>query len=68
MPRVLESLPSLAALSPLTERDEVAKLVERLRASDTALHERVLRELLPDVRRWTLALVGPHPEVDDAVQ
>lgn len=68
MALVLEHLPSLVSLSPLSERDAVDRLVARLRASDVALHERVLRELLPDVRRWTTALVGRHPEAEDAVQ
>ena len=65
---LLEHMPSLTRLSPSSEADALAKLVVRLRASDAALHERALRELLPDVRWWTESLVGNHPEVDDAIQ
>lgn len=55
----LESLPSWIRLSPLEAREAevVAALSARLRASDVAIHERALRELLPDVRRWTASLV-----------
>lgn len=68
MALALDGRVSIVTLSPSAEGDAVARLVQRLRESDAALHERVLRELLPDVRRWTLALVGPCSELDDAVQ
>ncbi|MFK7987704.1 MAG: RNA polymerase sigma factor [Sandaracinaceae bacterium] len=68
MATALEQLPSLTRLSPVSQTSAVEKLVARLRASDAALHERALRELLPDVRWWTRSLVGRHPDADDAVQ
>lgn len=66
----LESLPSLVALSPQVEVDRVRieALVHRLRANDRVLVERILRELLPLVRTWSFRLLGPHADLDDAVQ
>jgi RNA polymerase sigma-70 factor (ECF subfamily) len=66
----LHGVPSLVALSP-SDRDarpHLELLVRRLRERDARLIERVLRELLPLVRRWAFRLLGPHPELDDAVQ
>jgi RNA polymerase sigma factor (sigma-70 family) len=66
----LHGVPSLISLSP---RDEAARphlwlVIERLRARDGRLIERVLRELLPPVRRWAFRLLGPHRDLEDAVQ
>ncbi len=64
---------SLVCLSPLSasdgERRLLEGLAERLRAGDTAWIERVLRELVPEVRRWMFRLLGPgHFELEDATQ
>lgn len=57
-------------LSPLvdTERVELEELAARLRARDGIWMERVLRELLPLVRRVVHRLLGPHRDREDAVQ
>jgi len=54
-----ERVGSLIRLSPRVEGEAkvVSALSARLRASDVAVHERALRELLPEVRRWVGALV-----------
>lgn len=66
----LHGVPSLVSLSPADEsaRPHLDLIVRRLRARDAALIERLLRELLPMVRAWTFRLLGPHAELDDAVQ
>lgn len=67
----LSATPSLLRLSPnapLAERALLEELAKRLRARDDALVDRVLRELLPEVRRWMLRQLGPRPDLDDAVQ
>jgi RNA polymerase sigma-70 factor (ECF subfamily) len=46
----------------------VGELASRLRSRDETLIDRVLRELLPEVRRWMLRHLGPCEELDDAVQ
>jgi RNA polymerase sigma factor (sigma-70 family) len=50
------------------EQDRLSALIERLRARDRFLVETVLRELLPRVRGWTVRLLGPHPDLEDALQ
>ena len=64
--------PSLVRLSPTAssslERAMLEELASRLRSRDETLIDRVLRELLPEVRRWMLRHLGPRNEVDDAVQ
>lgn len=51
------------------DRDLLEELASRLRAGDVAWTERVLRELVPEVRRWMFRLLGPrHRELDDASQ
>lgn len=66
----LTDLPSLISLSPSDAhaRPFIAVLVTRLRAHDLLLVERLVRELLPVVRKWLFRLLGPSPELDDAVQ
>jgi RNA polymerase sigma-70 factor (ECF subfamily) len=39
-----------------------------LRARDPKTIERTLRALLPRVERWMLRLLGPRPDLEDAVQ
>jgi len=46
---------------------EAARL-ERLRAGDPDAIRDALRELMPDVRRWLLHLLGKSPDLDDATQ
>ncbi|MBX3273235.1 MAG: RNA polymerase sigma factor [Sandaracinaceae bacterium] len=64
--------PSLSTLSPhadsLPERRLLAELVERLRSRDDVVIDRVLRELVPEVRRWMLFHLGPRDDLDDAAQ
>jgi RNA polymerase sigma-70 factor (ECF subfamily) len=57
-------------LSPLADDDRAAldTLVQRLRARDLALIERIIRELVPVVRRTVHRLLGPNREREDAVQ
>lgn len=67
----LAAAPSLLRLSPTASSDERALLeevVSRLRARDDALLDRVLRELFPEVRKWMYRQLGPHRDIDDAVQ
>ncbi|MGE0784953.1 MAG: RNA polymerase sigma factor [Sandaracinaceae bacterium] len=67
----IAAAPSLLRLSPNASAEEralVEEIVARLRARDDALLERVLRELFPEVRRWMFRQLGPHGEIDDAVQ
>ena len=66
----LEALPAWVRLSPLvpTERPLVDAIGARLRGGDSRAMERVIGELLPSVRRWALRAIGPHPDLDDAVQ
>src|SRR4029079_12371660 len=63
---------SLLHLSPSTtslgERRLLDQIVERLRSRDDVLIDRVLRELVPQVRRWMLLHLGPRDDVDDATQ
>lgn len=63
---------SLLRLSPNAasagERELLGELVDRLRSGDTAVIDRVLRELVPVVRRWMYRHLGPHADVDDATQ
>lgn len=71
MSLALAAAPSLLRLSPKASQPERALLEElaaRLRARDDALVDRVLRELVPEVRRWMLRQLGPRPDLDDAVQ
>ncbi|MCA9604809.1 MAG: RNA polymerase sigma factor [Myxococcales bacterium] len=71
MTLALSSAPSLLRLSPNASQPERALLEElasRLRARDDVLVDRVLRELVPEVRRWMLRQLGPRPDLDDAVQ
>lgn len=71
MSATLAAAPSLLRLSPtasLPERRLLEELASRLRARDDALVDRVLRELLPEVRRWMLRQLGPRPDLDDAMQ
>jgi RNA polymerase sigma-70 factor (ECF subfamily) len=44
------------------------EVVSRLRSRDDAVIDRVLRELVPEVRRWMFRQLGPRPEVEDATQ
>lgn len=68
----LAHAPSLVRLSPTAssplERAMLGELASRLRSKDETLIDRVLRELLPEVRRWMLRHLGPRDEIDDAVQ
>lgn len=63
---------SLVHLSPRAaaegERALLEEVVGRLRARDDATLNRVLRELVPEVRRWMLRHLGPGPDLDDAAQ
>ena len=63
---------SLVRLSPNAasegERELLTQLVDRLRSRDDAMVDRVLRELVPEVRRWMFRHLGPSGEVDDATQ
>ncbi|HEY8431926.1 MAG TPA: RNA polymerase sigma factor [Sandaracinaceae bacterium] len=63
---------SLVNLSPHTdsigERRLWGELVDRLRARDDAIIDRVLRELVPEVRRWMMLHLGPRDDLDDATQ
>ncbi len=63
---------SLVNLSPKTdslpERRLLDELVTRLRSRDDAVIDRVLRELVPEVRRWMFLQLGPRADVDDATQ
>ncbi len=63
---------SLVNLSPnaasLGERRLLDELVERLRSRDDAIIDRVLRELVPEVRRWMFLHLGPRHDLDDATQ
>ncbi|WP_169791688.1 RNA polymerase sigma factor [Sandaracinus amylolyticus] len=66
----LDALADWVHLSPGTQDDRVMleRLVARLRGGDDRVLERVVRELVPSVRRWAYRLLGPHPELDDAIQ
>lgn len=66
----LTDLPCLISLSPsdAEARPFLDQLVSRLRAQDLRLVERLVRELLPVVRKWMFRLLGPSPDLDDAVQ
>lgn len=67
----LSAAPSLLRLSPLAtgrERALLQEIVSRLRARDDVLIDRVLRELVPEVRRWMYRHLGARHELDDAVQ
>jgi RNA polymerase sigma-70 factor (ECF subfamily) len=63
---------SLLSLSPRAESEHeralLDELVSRLRSRDDALIDRVLRELVPRVRRWMFRQLGPRADVDDATQ
>lgn len=63
---------SLVKLSPNTaslgERRLLDELVDRLRSRDDVVIDRVLRELVPEVRRWMLLHLGPREDLDDAAQ
>ena len=63
---------SLVHLSPLAEsssqRALLVSVVESLRSREDRITERVLHELVPEVRRWMLRHLGPSQELDDAVQ
>lgn len=64
--------PSLVRLSPKSrsefERAMFGDLASRLRARDQDVLERVLRELVPEVRQWMLRHLGPREDVEDAAQ
>jgi RNA polymerase sigma-70 factor (ECF subfamily) len=62
--------PSLVRLSPnaAADRAMLELLVSRLRTKDDAVIDRVLRELVPEVRRWMFRHLGPRADVDDAAQ
>lgn len=62
--------PSLLRLSPSSPADRrlLDEVVARLRAKDDVVIDRVLRELFPEVRRWMLRHLGPHEELEDAIQ
>ncbi len=67
----LSAAPSLLRLSPRAtdrERALLVEIVSRLRARDDVLIDRVLRELVPEVRRWMHRHLGARCELDDAVQ
>jgi RNA polymerase sigma factor (sigma-70 family) len=64
----IDELVSRKEASSERERERLAALIERLRARDAFLVETVLRELLPRVRGWTVRLLGPHPDLEDALQ
>jgi len=63
---------SLVNLSPnaasLGERRLLSELVDRLRSRDDVVIDRVLRELVPEVRRWMFLHLGPRHDLDDATQ
>jgi len=63
---------SLVNLSPnadsIGERRLLDELVDRLRSRDDAVIDRVLRELVPEVRRWMFLHLGPRHDLDDAAQ
>jgi RNA polymerase sigma-70 factor (ECF subfamily) len=44
------------------------ELVSRLQSRDDVIINRVLRELVPQVRRWLYRHLGPGNEIDDATQ
>lgn len=61
---------NLVKLSPERSGEDLrlADVLERLHGGDAELHEEILRELVPLVRRWCARMIGPRPEIDDAVQ
>lgn len=63
---------SLVNLSPnadsLGERRLLDELVDRLRSRDDVVIDRVMRELVPQVRKWLLLHLGPRDDLDDATQ
>lgn len=60
----------LVTLSPERpdEEAQLDSLRARLRQGDALVHECVLRELVPLVRKWCFRVLGPRNDVDDAVQ
>jgi RNA polymerase sigma-70 factor (ECF subfamily) len=66
----LTQLPSWTRLSPLTVADRPAleALTRKLREGDSAIVERVLRELLPAMQHLARRLLGPRPDVEDVTQ
>ncbi len=63
---------SLVNLSPnadsVGERRLLDELVDRLRSRDDVVIDRVMRELVPQVRKWLLLHLGPRDDLDDATQ
>lgn len=63
---------SLIRLSPQAESSKERALLDelkaRLQSRDDGLMNRVLRELVPEVRRWLYRHLGPDNEIDDATQ
>jgi RNA polymerase sigma-70 factor (ECF subfamily) len=63
---------SLVRLSPqaesASERALLDELVSRLRSRDDVVIDRVLRELVPQVRRWLYRHLGPRNDIEDATQ
>ncbi|MGE0789150.1 MAG: RNA polymerase sigma factor [Sandaracinaceae bacterium] len=63
---------ALIRLSPLSssdaERAQVRAIAERLQRRDTALMERILEELLPDLDRWMYYFMGGRSDREDATQ
>lgn len=68
----IREVPAADARREVRDADEVKQdlnaRVLAMQAGDAAALEGLLRELLPDVRRWLLRLMGPRPDVDDAAQ
>ena len=50
------------------EGETTTELVERSRAGDEPALDRLLRRLVPSIRRWLHRLLGPRPSLDDATQ
>jgi len=63
---------SLVRLSPRAEsageRALLDDLVSRLRSRDDVAIDRVLRELVPEVRKWMFRQLGPRDDLEDATQ
>lgn len=50
------------------DQPTVDALVRALRGSEVQIHQTVLRQLVPRVRGWVRAMVGPATESDDIAQ
>ena len=58
----------IVTLSPSEDPARLLEIVRRLRGVDRPLHERVLRELYPDVEAWTYRRLGASNDLEDTIQ